>query len=91
VIANENARLLNELRQRTNDSQNRSTTSALHRIAWCRPRSWLPLGQLTAGIAHEIKNPLNRHNFSAMSAELTDELKDLLKSAALGKDAGRSR
>jgi two-component system NtrC family sensor kinase len=35
------------------------------------------LGQLTAGIAHEIKNPLNFvNNFSALSAELTDELND---------------
>jgi two-component system, NtrC family, sensor kinase len=42
------------------------------------------LGQLTAGIAHEIKNPLNFvNNFSALSAELTDELNDLLKSAAM--------
>ena len=44
------------------------------------------LGQLTAGIAHEIKNPLNFiNNFSALSAELTDELNDLLKSASLGE------
>ena len=43
------------------------------------------LGQLTAGIAHEIKNPLNFvNNFSALSAELTDELNDVLRSAALG-------
>ncbi|MGA7809802.1 sensor histidine kinase [Bradyrhizobium sp.] len=42
------------------------------------------LGQLTAGIAHEIKNPLNFvNNFSALSAELLDELNDVLKSAAL--------
>ena len=42
------------------------------------------LGQLTAGIAHEIKNPLNFvNNFSALSAELTDELNDVLKSATL--------
>ena len=40
------------------------------------------LGQLTAGIAHEIKNPLNFvNNFSALSAELADELKDVLKPA----------
>jgi signal transduction histidine kinase len=44
------------------------------------------LGQLTAGIAHEIKNPLNFvNNFAALSAELTDELNDLLKSAALAE------
>jgi signal transduction histidine kinase len=42
------------------------------------------LGQLTAGIAHEIKNPLNFvNNFSSLSAELIDELNDVLKPAAL--------
>jgi signal transduction histidine kinase len=42
------------------------------------------LGQLTAGIAHEIKNPLNFiNNFSALSVELTDELNDVLKQVAL--------
>jgi two-component system NtrC family sensor kinase len=42
------------------------------------------LGQLTAGIAHEIKNPLNFvNNFSELSAELTDELNDALKPVAM--------
>jgi PAS domain S-box-containing protein len=37
------------------------------------------LGQLTAGIAHEIKNPLNFvTNFSALSRELLDELKEIV-------------
>jgi len=37
------------------------------------------LGQLTAGIAHEIKNPLNFvNNFSGMSTELIGELQDTL-------------
>ncbi len=37
------------------------------------------LGQLTAGIAHEIKNPLNFvNNFSSLSAELIDELQEAL-------------
>ena len=40
------------------------------------------LGQLTAGIAHEIKNPLNFvNNFAALSAELTDELNEVLAPA----------
>ena len=40
------------------------------------------LGQLTAGIAHEIKNPLNFvNNFSSLSVELTAELNEVLKSA----------
>ncbi|MDQ6814414.1 MAG: ATP-binding protein [Bacteroidota bacterium] len=35
------------------------------------------LGELTAGIAHEIQNPLNFvNNFSEVSAELLEELKD---------------
>jgi len=42
------------------------------------------LGQLTAGIAHEIKNPLNFvNNFSAVSAELIYELQDALRGAYL--------
>src|SRR5262249_45876699 len=36
-------------------------------------------GQLTAGIAHEIKNPLNFvNNFSGVSTELIDELREAL-------------
>jgi len=42
------------------------------------------LGQLTAGIAHEIKNPLNFvNNFSALSTELVDELAEVVSSIDL--------
>jgi signal transduction histidine kinase len=45
------------------------------------------LGQLTAGIAHEIKNPLNFvNNFASLSAELTDELNEMLAPVALPDD-----
>jgi two-component system, NtrC family, sensor kinase len=40
------------------------------------------LGQLTAGIAHEIKNPLNFvNNFADLSVELLDELKETTQPA----------
>ncbi len=85
VIAVENARLFEQVQERT-----RELSKSLDELRTAQDRlvqteKLASLGQLTAGIAHEIKNPLNFvNNFSALSAELTDELNDVLKCAALG-------
>ena len=77
VIAIENTRLLNELRQRTDrpDASLENLRTAQDRLV--QTEKLASLGQLTAGIAHEIKNPLNFvNNFSSVSVELLDELQE---------------
>jgi signal transduction histidine kinase len=81
VIAIENVRLFDEVQSRTKE-----LAASLDELRTAQDRlvqteKLASLGQLTAGIAHEIKNPLNFvNNFAALSIELIDELNDLLKS-----------
>ncbi len=84
VIAIENVRLFDEVQARTKELAASLDDLRTAQDRLVQTEKLASLGQLTAGIAHEIKNPLNFvNNFSALSAELTDELNDLLKSAAL--------
>jgi len=84
VIAIENVRLFDEVQART-----RELAASLDDLRKAQDRliqseKLASLGQLTAGIAHEIKNPLNFvNNFSALSRELVDELGETLKHAPL--------
>ncbi len=84
VIAIENARLFNQVQERTQELSQSLDELRTAQDRLVQTEKLASLGQLTAGIAHEIKNPLNFvNNFSALSAELVDELNDVLKPAAL--------
>jgi two-component system NtrC family sensor kinase len=72
AVAIENARLFKNVEASLEDL--RTTQDRL-----VQTQKLASLGQLTAGIAHEIKNPLNFvNNFSGVSAELIDELQETL-------------
>ncbi len=84
VIAMENARLFEEVQARTRELSRslEELRTAQNRLV--QTEKLASLGQLTAGIAHEIKNPLNFvNNFSAVSGELVDELRQALDGASL--------
>jgi signal transduction histidine kinase len=84
LIAIENVRLFDEVQERTKELSLSLEDLRTAQDRLVQTEKLASLGQLTAGIAHEIKNPLNFvNNFSALSAELIDELNDVLKSAAL--------
>jgi signal transduction histidine kinase len=86
VIALGNVRLFEQVQTRTKELSQSLDELRAAQDRLVQTEKLASLGQLTAGIAHEIKNPLNFvNNFSAMSAELTDELNDVLKQASLNE------
>ncbi|MDE5440857.1 GAF domain-containing protein [Bradyrhizobium sp. CSA207] len=87
VIAIENTRLFNEVQDRTRELAKSLDDLRAAQDRLIQTEKLASLGQLTAGIAHEIKNPLNFvNNFASLSAELTDELNEALAPVPLADD-----
>ena len=84
AIAIENVRLFESVEARTRELATSLEDLRTTQDRLVQTQKLASLGQLTAGIAHEIKNPLNFvNNFSAVSVELIDELRQALTGAHL--------
>jgi signal transduction histidine kinase len=84
VVAIQNARLFESVEIRTRELAKSLEDLRTAQDRLVQTEKLASLGQLTAGIAHEIKNPLNFvNNFSAISVELIDELREALAGANL--------
>jgi two-component system, NtrC family, sensor kinase len=88
AIAIENVRLFESVEARTRELAKSLEDLRTTQDRLVQTQKLASLGQLTAGIAHEIKNPLNFvNNFSGLSAELIDELQDALKGLPIDQKA----
>jgi two-component system, NtrC family, sensor kinase len=88
AIAIENVRLFESVEARTRELAKSLDDLRTTQDRLVQTQKLALLGQLTAGIAHEIKNPLNFvNNFSGISVELIDELQGTLKAIPLDDKA----
>src|SRR5204862_5223491 len=86
VIAIGNVRMFEQVQERTKELSKSLDELRTAQDRLIQTEKLASLGQLTAGIAHEIKNPLNFvNNFSALSVELVEELDDVLKPVTLDR------
>jgi len=76
MLATENERLEMQVTERTSELNHSLNELKETQSQLIQSEKMASLGELTAGIAHEIQNPLNFvNNFSEVSIELADDLK----------------
>jgi two-component system, NtrC family, sensor kinase len=88
VVAIQNARLFESVEARTRELAKSLEDLRATQDRLVQTQKLASLGQLTAGIAHEIKNPLNFvNNFSGVSVEMIDELRETLEGIKVAPEA----
>ena len=86
AIAIENVRLFESVEARTRELAKSLEDLRATQDRLIQTQKLASLGQLTAGIAHEIKNPLNFvNNFSGISSELVTELQEALADVSVSE------
>ncbi|WP_198679973.1 sensor histidine kinase [Aureibaculum luteum] len=79
-LTNENKLLEEKVKERTNELEASIEDLKATQSQLIQSEKMASLGELTAGIAHEIQNPLNFvNNFSEINVELIDEMQEELK------------
>jgi len=91
LLTEQNVLLEHQVAERTVELQKSLDELKLTQEQLIQSEKMASLGQLTAGIAHEIKNPLNFvNNFSDLSRELVIEVREEMEAVGLSDDQ-RSR